>query len=414
MSKTNTKLSTIEIAGKQRHLYLLGKVRENKTLSKAELAELKRYERRAAGKKIAKVGMTAKVQLKGAQPPSKKKKRKAAATAKHVEKKRSSGKAGKKRRDRPPLREAEVRKLALRCEDVADADASLTTRWTLQIMLKRYPRLKKAWDRGRFLRWLREVASQAPSIAQAAGRLGFSEQKFQEMLDEDIEVADIWKKEQLQLYVETRRQVFELAADDVPWAKKCIYDLMTMHPEAGLKANILEIGITTDQLAQLTKKSIQTIYNWINKSNLPRQANKTFDLGTFFSWYEEFLLKKSSGGDAAVTPLDPLKSVKAERIRLELQKSRNELLDRDEVIAGQIVWFHNILGIFERSIEELTRLCSNQPREKIAEIFESFFTRIHIESCKIPKEFHLPPAKERDLLEFLQGLKPHESTGDIT
>ena len=346
MSKTKTELSSVEIAAKQRHVFLLRKVQENKTLSKAELLELKRYERRTAGKGTAKARVTSKVQPK---------------------KKKTLAKAG--RRGRPPLREAEVRKLALRCEDVADADSEIRTRSPLVLILKRYPRLKKAWDRGRFLRWLREVASQAPSIAQAASHLGFSEQKFQELLDEDLEIADIWKKEQLKLYVETRRQVFELAADEVPWAKKCIYDLMTKHPEAGLKANILEIGVTTDQLSQLTKKSIQTIYNWIKKFNLPRNANKTFDLSIFIAWYEEFLLKKSSGGNAAVTPLDPLKQVKAERIRLELQKSRKELLNRDEVIAGQITWFHNILGCFERGVEELTRLCYGQDREKIAEIF---------------------------------------------
>lgn len=392
MAKTKTKLSSVDIAKKQRHLFLLGKVKENKTLSKAELAELKRYERRAAGKVTTKAKIT-KVQPK---------------------KKEASMKTSVKKRGRPPLREAEVRRLGLECESVAEADSEIRTRSPLVLILKRFSRLKRSWNRGRFLRNLRDLASQAPSIAQAASHLGFSEQKFQELLEEDMEVADIWKSEQLKLYVETRRQVFELAQDDVPWAKKCVYDLMTNHPEAGLKANILEIGITTDQLAQLTKKSIQTIYNWINKFNLPRNANKTFDLSTFFSWYEELLLKKSSGGNAAVIPLDPLKQVKAERIGLELKKSRKELLNRDEVIAGQIVWFHNILGCFERGVEELTRLCYGQDREKIAEIFESFFTRLHVESCKIPKEFRLSMKQERELFEFLQSLKPHESTGGDT
>ncbi len=391
MSKTKTKLSSVEIAKKQRHVFLLRKVQENKTLSKAELAELKRYERQTAGKITAKAGVTSKVQPK---------------------KKKTLAKAGK--RGRSPLREAEVRRLALRCEDVADADSEIRTRSPLVLILKRFPRLKKAWDRGRFLRNLRDLASQAPSIAQAASHLGFSEQKFQELLDEDMEVADIWKKEQLKLYVETRRQVFELAADDVSWAKKCIYDLMTKHPEAGLRADVLEVSITTEQLAKLTKKSIQTIYNWLKKFNLPRNTDKTFNLCMVWAWYEEFLLKKASGGDASITPLDPLKQVKAERIRLELRKSRKELLNRDEVIAGQIVWFHNILGCFERGVEELTRLCYGQDREKIAEIFESFFTRLHVESCKIPKEFHLSMKQEQDLFEFLRSLKPHESTGDTT
>jgi hypothetical protein len=73
------KLSTIDIAKKQRHIFLLRKVQENKTLSRAELDELKRYERQAAGKITAKARMTSKVRPK-------KKKRKAAATTKRVKK----------------------------------------------------------------------------------------------------------------------------------------------------------------------------------------------------------------------------------------------------------------------------------------------------------------------------------------
>ena len=384
MAKTDSKLSAVEIAKRQRYLFLLQKVKQNKTLSKAELLELKRYERRAAGQVTAK----------------------AKTTAKRV-KKKASAKVGKKRRGRPPLREAEVRKLALRCEDVAAADSETRTRSPLALILRRFPRLKKAWDRGRFLRRVRDLASQAPSIAQAASHLGFSEQRFQELLNEDMEVADIWKEEQLKLYVETRRQVFELAQNDAPWAKKCVYDLITTHPEAGLKANILEIGITTDQLAKLTKKSIQTIYNWVNKFGLPRKANKTFDLSIFLAWYEEFLLKKLSGGDAAVISLDPLKTIKAEKLRVELARHQNELLERQEVICSLVAWAQHIVSFCDRGNEELSRLCIGQPREKIKEIHKRFFQDLHAGTARVPKELHLPDDKEKELVEFLQGLKPY-------
>lgn len=254
------------------------------------------------------------------------------------------------------------------------------------------------------------MASQAPSIAQAAGRLGLSEQAFQEMLDSDLEVGDIWKEEQLKLYVETRRQVFDLAADNVPWAIKIIYNLMTEHADAGMKT---EVNVNTNQLARLTGKSSRTVYNWHTKFGLPRNADKTFNLRIFLLWYEEFLIKKA-GGNVSITPLDPLKAIKAERIKVELAKHRKELVNRDEVIVGQIAWFHHIIGCFERGIEELTRLCYGQPREKIKEIFKNFFLRLHIESCKVPKEFRLSMKQERELFEFLQSLKSPDDSDKIT
>ena len=392
MSKTKTKLSTIEIAAKQRHLYLLGKVKGNKTLSKAELAELKRYERQIPARReqiTAKTGVASKVQSK---------------------KKKVSMETSVKKRDRLPMRKAEVRRLGLECENLAEADSAIRTRSPLTLILKRYPQLRQAWDRGRFLRRLRGMASQAPSIAQAAGRLGLSEQAFQEMLDSDLEVGDIWKEEQLKLYVETRRQVFDLAADNVPWAIKIIYNLMTEHADAGMKT---EVNVNTNQLARLTGKSSRTVYNWHTKFGLPRNADKTFNLRIFLLWYEEFLIKKA-GGNVSTTPLDPLKAIKAERIKVELAKHRKELVNRDEVIVGQIAWFHHIIGCFERGIEELTRLCYGQPREKIKEIFKNFFLRLHIESCKVPKEFRLSMKQERELFEFLQSLKSHDDSDKIT
>ena len=50
--------------------------------------------------------------------------------------------------------------------------------------------------------------------------------------------------------------------------------------------------ITVHQLAEITSKTIQTIYRWRVKCGLPRNADKTFDLRVFFLWYEEFILKK--------------------------------------------------------------------------------------------------------------------------
>lgn len=170
--------------------------------------------------------------------------------------------------------------------------------------------------------------------------------------------------------------------------------------------------ITISQLTELTGKARQRIHEWHTKFGLPRNADKTFDMGIFLAWYEEFLLKKTSAGKKSVTILDPLKAVKAEKLKMELAIHRNELLDRSEVIIGQITWVQNIKSFCERSVDELSKLCSNQPREKIAEIVRGFFRDMYIEAAKVPKELRLPTAKKRELIEFLQKLKPERNKND--
>lgn len=399
MAKAKTKLSSVEIAKRQRHLFLLRKVQENKTLSKVELDELRRYER---GVKLTTTAGTRR-QIKQVVSRTMKK---------SPGKKKASGKAGKKRRSHLPMREAKVRWLALECENLTEANATIMTRKSLADIIKKHPRLKEAWDRGRFLREVRDVASQSPSTSQAAKQLGFTERAFQELLGRDEEVADIWHQQQLQLYVTMKGRIFDLAEEGNPWAIKILDDFLQAN--AGLKANVLEVSVTTDQLAKLTGKSIRTLHNWRTKYDLPRNADKTFDLRAFFLWYEEFLLKKASGKNASISPLDPLKAAKAEMIKLELEKCRKHLLNRQEVVVSWIQWIENLKTYCNRGAEELSWLCQNQPREKIKEFMHAWFRKMYLSFTKLPKSFELPPAMEKELIDFLQRLNPQANIEDVT
>ena len=109
-----TGISAVEIAKRQRYLLLLQKVKENKTLSRAELDELKRYERQAAGSISAKARMTS------TKPSKARRKKKIPATPK-----RGSKKIRKAKRVRLPVDEAEVRRLGLECENLTEADAAI-------------------------------------------------------------------------------------------------------------------------------------------------------------------------------------------------------------------------------------------------------------------------------------------------
>jgi hypothetical protein len=393
------KLSTIEIAAKQRHVFLLGKVKENKALSRAELAELKRYERQAAGKITAKAKVTSKARPK-------KKKRKAAAKTGPAKKKTRKKKAIKKKRARPPIDEAEVRRLGLECENMTEADAAIRTRRSLPSLLRKYPQLRKAWDRGRFLRNLRGLARTGASVSEAAKKFGFANGRvLQTMLDEDEEVGDLWKQTQLELSIEIKSAIIDAAKEGKADAVRAVENFLLDEKEQP-GTDLTRISIL--QLVELTGRARQTIHDWYTKFGLPRNADKTFDLSIFLAWFEEFLLKKAAVEKGPAVALDPLKAMKAEKLKVELARHRNEILDRNAVMISLVAWAQHIVSFCDRGNVELSRLCVGQPRDKIIEIHKRFFQDLHAETARVPKELNLPEDKEKELVAFMNSLKPEK------
>lgn len=375
-----------EIAQKQRHLSLLEKVREKRTLTKAEIRELKRFER----------GLTAPVQ---------------------VETKRKRRPGRKKKPSRPgarlPITEADVRRLGLECESLpaAESEVKLPGRYSvkksprrLSAIFKEYPQLQEAWDRGRFLRDLKAVARTGASVPEAAKKLGFAHGRvLRTMIDEDPEVKDLWKQTRLEVYVEIKTALVGEAKDGNQAAIKTVEKFLLEEKE---HPAFDPAHITLLQLKELTGKDPKTIYDWRTKAGLPRNADKTFDLGIVWAWHEGYLLKKITAEKAPVASRDPLREVRAEKLRVELAKHRNDLLVRSEVICSQIAWAQNVRGFLERGVGELARLCSNQPRERIAEIHRSFFRDLLAAVAKVPPELNLSAEQDRELNDFLKRVKP--------
>lgn len=204
--------------------------------------------------------------------------------AKTIRKKKSSRKA------RLPVSEAKVRRLGFECEHWAEANAAISTRMSMADLFKKYPELRAAWKRGRFLRYLGRLTRVGTSIAEAAKLLGLENgQVLQRMIDEDMEVGNLWYKARLEFHIK-----------------------------------VIEI--------------------------------------------------------------------------------------KDEIIYKQNVWCNNVACRYELIVEELIRLCSGQPREEIAVIFEEFVLQIHSNSCNITNDLNLPATLGRELLEFLKRLRPQDDT----
>jgi len=401
-----TGISAVEIAKKQRYLFLLQKVKKNKTLSKVELDELSRYERKMVDNVV--LGNLRKRSNKPSTRPSTRRPTKPStrrSTKQQSKKsKKSPGAPGAAKRMRLPVEEAELRRLGLECENLTEADAAIKKRKSLKEIFKEHPQLRQAWKRGRFLRNLRGLARTGANVPQAAKKLGLANGRLlRAMIEEDAEVGDLWDQTRLEVYIEIKTAIVEAAKEGKADAVRMVENFLLDEKE---RPGFDPSHITILQLTELTGKVRQTIHEWFTKFGLPRNADKTFDLSIFLAWYEEFLLKKAPAGKEPAAALDPLKQIKAEKLKMEMARHRNETLDRNKVMISLVAWAQHVVSFCDRGNVELSRLCVGQPREKIIEIHKRFFQDLHAETARVPKELHLPDAMEKELVAFLNSLKP--------
>jgi len=380
-----------EVAWRQRYLVLLQKVSSGDTLSKSELTELRKYERLSEKSKSKKKPL-----IIDRKPTDRSRKSK---------KKKAKGKSNSS-----PVSPADVKLLGLECDSLTEADAALKTEVSLSELFIKFPKLRKAWDRGRLLRNLRDFARTGTSISAAAKKLKYNNgQQLREIIDGDSELSDLWEQTNLELHFEIRSAIIEEAKQGNLKALKTVDGLLSQDEEI---KSVDFSHVSVQELADLTCKSRKTIYEWFGKG-LPRNEDKTVDLSIFLTWYENYLIQRNGKGIKDFSSsTDPLRSIRAEKLRVELNKHRNQLLDRDEVIMGQIAWVQNILDFCKKGVESLARMCVSQPREKIIEILKVFFSDLHGESSKVPHELKLPEEKEKQLREFLLSLKPHDKKDD--
>ena len=391
-----TGISAVEIAQKQRYLNLLQKVKENETLSKVELDELSKYERKMTGKVIlnGRKGSS----IKRSKNPSTKRSTKPS-TKRST---KQSKKAKKKRKARSPVDKAEVRRLGLECENLTEADAAISTRKSLKEIFREYPQIRKAWDRGRFLRNLRDLARTGVSISEASKKLGFANGRaLRSMIDEDVEVGDLWNQTQLDVYIDIKSALIDAAKEGKADAVRAVESFLLKEKE---QPEFDPSHVTTLQLTELTGKARQRIHEWHTKYGLPRNTDKTFDLSIFLAWNEEFLIGKASAEKGPAAVLDPLKQIKAERLKLELKKHRGEVLDREEVMAGLIARHQIVISWANHRAEELAWLCRGQKPERIVQLIKEAIAELRRDLCKIPEELRLPDITEKLFQKTLESL----------
>ena len=160
--------------------------------------------------------------------------------------------------------------------------------------------------------------------------------------------------------------------------------------------------VTLQQLVEITGKTRRTIYDWINKG-LPRNADGSFYLPSFIGWFEKYTIEKLPS--KVIAEINPLQAFKAERLEIDLKKAKNELLARDEVMAGQVARHQNLINSLSHKAEEIAMLANGQPQSKISEMLNNFFDEVLSQQCQVPEQLQLPEEKAKEFEKLLNSLK---------
>lgn len=307
---------------------------------------------------------------------------------------------------------AECQRMGFEYADIAEADNAAAFKQNLSKYFERHPKLRAAFDRGRLLRTLSKTAPNC-LIYEAARRLkdlGFTQfqtaQDLRNFLDKDREANEIWESARVNAAIDNRENLRKAAGEGNVKAIELL-DKWTIdrQKETGESGSANFNRISTNQMAELFGVTRQTVYEWQTQKGLMQNKDGTFDLHSALQWFEDYILKKATRGNSAVSPLNPFQAVKTKREELKLEHDRGELLERGAVLGFQVTMMQNVVNSFN-GITDLANRVFSQPREEIVARLEDFRDEVMAKLQHVPAELKLDSEAGEKLNELFDILKP--------
>jgi len=320
---------------------------------------------------------------------------------------------------RRSISQAAARRLGFECRCAAEADKVSGLESELAKYFERHPKIRAAFDRGRLLRYLVELAPNTDmhSAARKLKQLGFEQfesgQTLRDFLDGDSEAFDLWETARVNGEIENWKSLRDTAKDgNVPAIKlldKWTVDRQREKGETASSANFFHISVS--QMAELFGTTRQTIHAWYTEKGLPQNADGSFDLFRAIGWYGDFTMKKVVRGRDAISPLNAFQAVKTERERLKLEQDRGELIERGAAIGFSTSMMQNVVNAFN-SISDLANRVFGQPREEIVSRLEDFRDDVMAKLQHVPAELKLSDEAMAKLKEFYESIQPQKHKKD--
>lgn len=305
----------------------------------------------------------------------------------------------KKTKRQPPLTNAMVTAWGFKCENMTEA--ALLHKGNLVGRLKRSAALRKAWDRGRFLRNISQYASAGATKAEVAIQLDIELAHFEERLA-DPEAADVWISAQNSAMLAVKMGIKDHAIAGKAAAIKSLQRIFESEKPRGSHLDIFKV--TMAQLASIAQVSRETIHQWITTKGMPRAGDNTFDLRVVWEWFGIHSQRKVNV-TPQVSSVDEMKDIKTLALKRDFDLERGKLIDRDVVIAGYVGRQKWDLEFYDRNIDSVCDKASNLPRQGVREILDKFQDQRRLELSKVHIEMKLTNGQHKKLESLLKELE---------
>jgi len=295
-------------------------------------------------------------------------------------------KAKRPKPKRKALSLAEVKALGLKSENQTAAAAAFSGPGDLDTQIARRPKVKAAWERGRFLRDLDAQAAMLCTVTQAAKKLGMGGLELRALLDTDAEAADLWDSRRQKIEGRCRAAILVAAEQGKPNALRYVQTFLRSEQTAD--GGFDYEHVPGKVIEAITGKSRQTLYNWHIDGHMPRNADGTTNLAEFFRWFEKAAIDKRRTGPEK---LDPMREVKTQLQQVELKQRLGGLLERTAVENGLATRMQNFLAAIANHLPAAAGHCVEAAGdvERIEAHLHTFVEKIRVHLCDVPPELQL-------------------------
>ena len=313
-------------------------------------------------------------------------------------------------RPRAPTVKA-VREAGFECEDLAAGGRRLGVA-DLAKLLKARPTLAKAWDRGRLLRRVREVARETHWVAAAVDKhLGLAKGEFVRLLARDRVVRELWEDNREALRVSLGRALIQRAEAADPKALAAVEHLF--REGAAVVRDVDFQHLTPVQMQTATGIAHQQLLRWHKSDGLPRNVDGTYTVSEFVAWLRKWERDKVTGG-AEAQGMNPMQAEKARMYKLQADEAEGRLVSREVVVgmlcarAARMVQMFNV-----HQAEQWSEEHAGQTAGQLLEAYQQAFHRVRMIWAQWPEEVPMPDAARTKIEEALTLLLEENGNGPI-
>jgi hypothetical protein len=306
--------------------------------------------------------------------------------------------------------ERDVREAAFACETLEQAAEKLAVP-DLPALLDGKPKLAAAWERGRFLQQVREIATETLIVDEEVDRFfvpALERGRFVELLKRDKALHDVWTSGRALAATGPQRGLKRLA-DAGDARAMSIYERLLVQGPAHAESVDWE-NLTPTQLDRATGINRTQWRRWERKNGCPRKGNRRYSMPAVIEWLRQH---EGTGGVKLEHGLNPL----------QVEKRRREKLDNDEREGRLMETAQHEADILGRARHLAALLSPEQAREwalafagktpsQLEEVILIAFDRIVAEYHQLPEQVILPLAARAKFEEGFQLLQREKETTD--